>query len=60
MKEKPTFGESYIAVKNSIKLVDGEWKSIKLPKHREKMNKHDASKYYGAKISLFFKNSNVA
>ena len=59
MSNIKTYGEAYIAVKRHMNLVDGKWKSIKLPKHKERMKRKPAAKYYGAKIEAWFKSNKV-
>ena len=60
MSKIKTYGEAYTIVKNSLHMKNGIFRTVKLPKHRERMKRKPAIKYYGAKISSFFKNSNVA
>lgn len=49
-----TYGEAHTYVKYNIELVKGEFVAPELPKHRERMNREDASKYYKKKFSKYF------
>lgn len=50
-----TYGEAHTIVKCGIEMIDGKWKSLKLPKCRSRMSRDEAGKYYTEKINEEFK-----
>ena len=49
-----TYGEANIAVKASLKMVQGNWVAIQKPAHKPQMSKEDAGKYYNAKLNKYW------
>jgi hypothetical protein len=49
-----TYGEANIAVKASLKMVQGSWVAIPMPAHNPRMSKEDAGKYYNAKLNKYW------
>lgn len=45
-----TYGEAMFAVKDSMRMVKGEWVTCALPKHEDRMKPEEASKYYNKKL----------
>lgn len=53
--EMPTYGEAYTFLKLSMRMVNGEWVTVKPPKHRPRMSRKDAAKYYNRKLNEYWK-----
>ena len=49
-----TYGEAYTAVKLSLHMEDGKFKTIPIPSSADKMNRIDAAKYYNSKCRDVF------
>ena len=49
-----TYGEAYTAVKLSLHMEDGKFKTIPIPSSADKMNRRDAAKYYNSKCRDVF------
>lgn len=49
-----TYGEASIAVKMSLKMVQGVWVAKPKPAHKPQMSKEDAGKYYNAKLNRYW------
>ena len=49
-----TYGEAHTKVKLSLHMVKGRFTTCDLPKHKARMNKYLAGKYYRNKIDKYF------
>ena len=52
--QQMTYGEAYTAVKLSLHMRDGEFKTIPIPYRANKMSRRDAAKYYNSKCRDVF------
>ena len=50
-----SYGEAHTHLKNSIEMIQGEWVSSSIPKHRPKMKRSEAMRYYSDKLNNYFK-----
>ncbi len=50
-----SYGEAYTHLKMNVKMVEGEWINIPVPKHKPKMSRAEATEYYSSKFARYWK-----